>query len=785
MFPVIPGSGGANPGQNRDKSEQPFARFLTQFGVLSFALVLLLGMAKAVVSNPGGTLPESGARKSEDDSKLERTLFEIRQLVAEFHALLPREKAEAIGAAYARYSTRHQDSIADQIRTILADAVRKKVFIPLEHVYFDLGVRGCKSERDGLNQLRECLTKKHATVAFFFATNRLFRKVYRSLQFVEEQIVDRGFRAVFVKSGIDTSDSRRWRGMLTMNSMMDEFVVGMYADHIRAAHEGLLDKRVVFGTVSFGYAGEPIEGSLTRRGLPRKRLIIDPAAGSVVEAIFRWYATDRLAIDVIVRRLNDDPTVPPPPKSPSKCWTHDSVRALLRNTRYRGCWRYGVTETVWISSKDYARQKVRRNPLKEVQLEALRLVPDELWFAAQTRLVAEVGRAAGRKPRDENWQSRPRLLNGLFRCPTHDRPLYVAGVHGRYLVCKECRGMPAEKRPLFSQLPRALALRKTCEALARMVAEDTELAALVVEACQTEAARLQTPDPAALKTLTARRDQFDRRIAFILRNPGETDADQAVSEAELKRLRQERGVVQAEFDAATAAGKRQIVVPTEHEVRGMIAGMADILAGAAENASAETAGLVRELIDRLTGGRIDLEQMGERRAQQGWLRAQVTVQLLGTAAARVVGRAVGKADAHAKTIEIDYRDDSPTFAPDLVEEVKRLYAANTMIKEIARRLELNRNTVTKILDKWFEEAGIEPVDGRTRRATLPQKHLAVPLYQRVAERIKELADKGMLFGDIASELKIDRNTVTAAWGFWHTSRDLPVPDGRTRRKELP
>lgn len=71
---------------------------------------------------------------------------------------------------------------------------------------------------------------------------------------------------------------------------------------------------------------------------------------------------DRVPIAEIVRRLNADPAVPPP-KSPNRVWTHDAVRKLLRNPRYRGWWRYGVTETVWVSSKDYARQVARPEPL--------------------------------------------------------------------------------------------------------------------------------------------------------------------------------------------------------------------------------------------------------------------------------------------------------------------------------------------------------------------------------------------------------------------------------------
>ncbi|MDB5313415.1 MAG: Recombinase [Gemmataceae bacterium] len=328
-----------------------------------------------------------------------------------------------------------------------------------------------------------------------------------------------------------------------------------------------------------------------------------------------------MPIDEIVRRLNADPAVPPPPKSPNRTWTHDSVRKLLRNRRYRGCWRYGETETVWVSSKDYARQVTRREPLKEVQIEGLRLVPDDAWYAAQALLAKEVEKVVGRKPRDGDTASRPRVLNGLFYCPTHDRKLYVGGVNGKYLVCKDCRGLPADRRPLFSQLPRALALRKTCETLAGLIRADVDLLGRVTGACRGYAAEQQAPDPARVAAVGARQAKRDQRIKFILRNPGETEADQAESEAELRRLRKERAEDQAALDALRAAA-RAVAVPTEDAVAAMVAGLPDILAGAADDPSPESAGPVRELIDRLTGGRIDLEQAGERRARRGWLRGR-------------------------------------------------------------------------------------------------------------------------------------------------------------------
>ena len=46
----------------------------------------------------------------------DRTAREIDELAAKAHSKLPREAATAIGAIYARYSSRHQDSVADQVR---------------------------------------------------------------------------------------------------------------------------------------------------------------------------------------------------------------------------------------------------------------------------------------------------------------------------------------------------------------------------------------------------------------------------------------------------------------------------------------------------------------------------------------------------------------------------------------------------------------------------------------------------------------------------------------------
>jgi len=438
-----------------------------------------------------------------------------------------------------------------------------------------------------------------------------------------------------------------------MHAMMDEFVVGMNVDHIRAGHEGLIDKSLVFGTVSFGYRGEITPGPLTRKGRPRRALVIDDTAADVVRKIFQWFVTDRLTVIEIVRRLNSDSAVPLPPKCRARrCWSRQAVQNVLRNSRYRGCWKYGVTETVWISSKDYARQVRRDQPLKIVQLEALRLVSDESWHSAQSLLAREAAKVVGRKPRDGDRTTRPRLLNGLFRCPTHDRMLYVGGPFGRSMFCKDCQAMAAKERPLFSLLPRVVSLEKTCAKIAQLIREDADLVHRIVASCQHRASQKQTPDPTQLTALANTLSKIDQRIQFVLRNPGYSEQDYSQSEVILKQLRHERAGLQAEQDALAAAATKVIVVPTEEDVRQMLDHLVEVLMRACAGGT-EQAGRVRQIIELTTGGRIDLHQQGERRAKHGWLQGRFSNRLISSVAQLITGVAFDESELSPSEVVID------------------------------------------------------------------------------------------------------------------------------------
>jgi hypothetical protein len=724
--------------------------------------------------------PRSRDETDEDRRRLEEeTAREIDRLVVEFHDQLPRDQAKSVGAIYARYSSRFQHSIADQVRSLYQAALRENIFVPREHVFFDLAARGCKERRPGLQGLRSLLAGKRVQVLLVFTTNRLYRKTYKALQFVEEEVVERNIRCLFLKSGVDSADEKRWRMLLQVHAMTDEFVAGMYADNVRAAHEGLFHKKLVLGTITFGYRPRAVPGAPTRRKRARCEYEVDPDAAAWVRKVFAWYVEERLSIAAIVQRLNDDASAPLGPKAVSGRWTRLAVRLLLANPRYRGLWVYGRTKNVWQSRKDYTRQVPRERPLGEQQFEDLRIVPDKVWFQAQKRM-AEEPRGAGRRPKDGDRRSRPKLLNGFYYCGEHGRRLYVGGPGGLAMVCPVCQALPAGRRPLFTQLNRELALRLTCQKLAELIRPDQTLIRDVIAACEREVVRCQQPDPARLAGARARHERLTRQIQFILANPGDSEEDRREAEATLRRLRTERAQAAAEI-AQTEAAARGAVVPSEQEVKELLARMGDILAGADAATSPEDVGAARRVIELLTGGRIDLVQMGERKAHRGWLQGRFRLRLLPQIVAEAAGGPAGDGPDGSEVV-IDYR--TPTEAERWADRVKQRYDAGLLIKAIAAELGISRSLARKALECWYERNGQRPPDGRSRRASLGQKHLHPPLYQEIADEAMRLYDEGLLLGEIAERLQCDRQTLANALAFGHSSRGLTVPDGRTRRKSL-
>jgi DNA invertase Pin-like site-specific DNA recombinase len=726
--------------------------------------------------------PRSKAEfEKERRERLERTNREINEVHEAYLARFGPNQSRVNGAIYARFSTRFQDSIADQVRSILEYALAQRIFVPRELIFFDMAVRGFKSRRSGLEQFKTCVRKKKATVALFFSTSRLFRKQYRTLEFVDQIHKGLGVRCVFVKSGVDTNDKQRWETMLSIQAMIDQFVVTMNIANIQAAHEGLLHKQLVFGTVSFGYTGNEIEGPLTKQGRPRRRIAIDHETAPTVLQVFRWYVDEELSINEIVQRLNSDPNIPLYQGATSGQWTRQSVARLLRNTRYRGLWKYGVVESVYNPVGDYNRQKTRSVPLREVQLEELRIVLDELWYAAQARL-ANRSINAGRPPLDGERHTRPKALNDIYACSKHGR-LHVSGSYGMKMHCPICNRLPAAERELFSDLNRELALELICRKIAGLIQGDKQLVQDAMAACALEVEAAQRPDPTRLAPLKSQADQLQRTINLTRRTAGDSEKDQDDAAQQINELQRDRAKVLAQVAELEAASARTPKMPTEREAKKLVQELGDIFTEAAQTEETIDEANLRKIIDLLTGGSIDLFQMGERRRQGGWLEARFEVRLLPYLAEKLTG-APPAFMTDAIPVVIDLRRPAP------IEERsdrawKLAYEDRLLNVEIAAALNCSTNHVTRLLKHAAAKRGVPHQSGFARRAAHPRKQRPPLKYQEIADDVVRKRYAGEPVKEIVKAAGVSWDTFHAAVVWWHESRGLAVPDARLLRKLTP
>lgn len=726
--------------------------------------------------------------EKERREKIETTNREIDEVYAVYAAQISRKNAKAIGTVYARYSTRFQDSIADQVRAILEHAQRLNIFVPREFIYFDLAVRGYKAIRAGLSQMESTLCARKAKVLLMFSTSRLFRKTYRTLQFVDTMHRDIGARCIFVKSGVDTDEKTRWESILYVQSMVDQFVVSMYVANIHAAHEGLLSKKHVFGTLSYGYAGEPVPGEFTRRKLPRCRIIIDPVAAAIVRLIFQWYVgvdsegglADRFTIQEIVQKLNDDPSIPLPPKVTSERWTRMAVRKVLTNTRYRALWQYGVTESVYVPSGDYVRQNMRSEPLKEAVLEEFRIVSDELWYAAQEQLVADNkggGRPAG-GGRAKNWE--PVLLNGLVHCSVHqEQQLHVSGAYGNCMQCPVCRDFPAANRPLFTRLLRKPATQIICNHIAEIIRADAELITLANDRCMAEVQRAQQPDPTQLQRLATEITQLERAIAFTRRTVGPTDEEQADAARSIREMSEELTGLRAAHERLKAAAARTPRIPTEVELRTIVDGLGDKLAAAGSSQDLELEAVAKRLLAAVIQGPILIEQQGERARKRGWLRARFRLDLASYVAQVGCGQEMEQGQTGVDVV-VDLIE--PEVDDEQLGDVWRLYEQDLMNREIAHALKMPKSKVERLLRISAQRRGIVLPDGRARRGRILAEREGNAEYKRIADKFGEYTD--LLYLEIAELHDCVIETVEKAAALYYSRRGEVPPDGRRRRKTL-
>lgn len=562
-------------------------------------------------------------------------------------------------------------------------------------MFDDAGVTGRTHRREGLQKMLACLDCGEVDVVIALTTNRLARKVHVALRFVEEQIVEKRRRAVFVTQNIDTANTKSWRQLLHLHAMTDEMQAEMTAGHVKAAHVGLMRQGKVWGTMAFGYRGSAIDGTETRRGKRQRRVEVDPELAQVVREVYNWFTEEELTFQAIARRLRERGVAPPPKVSR---WTWRAVRRVLSNRRYIGDWSYGRTETVWQSSAGYGRQLELPAPQQEHREERLRIVEDVLFLRAQERVARYHGRGGRRRP---GTDGPPHLLHRLLWCETHRRHLIVCGHNATRLQCPQCRKL-GKDAPLFNSVGRRLTEQLLCRRLAEAIEADDDLVGQIVRDTQEQAAAAMTRPSAAERHLLERQIAAVKdKVEFVLEAPGETEEDRAENRQRLAVLRAERANLQAELAELARAEQAAPAPPTQDEVRAKLADMEGVLQRAmvaVADPAAQAA--ARRVVRELTGGRIAMSQRGQRASKAGWLSGRFVLRLVGSSVIPV---------------EIDFR--RPSQAEELADRAMAMIGDGLPIKQVALELGVHRNAVAGAVKAWHREHGLSVPDYRTVRAT--------------------------------------------------------------------
>jgi site-specific DNA recombinase len=511
-----------------------------------------------------------------------------------------------IATVLSRYSSKMQHSTADQVRDCVTFAAWHKQYPAPEFICVDEATSGRKDRRNGLERVKLILEDRLAHTLLVFKVSRLFRVAYKGFAFFQEQIVDKGLRAVSVSQGIDTTNDKIWKGLAYLHGLMDEMLLDTIADHVRSGLKGLFLAGCVTGALSVGYRPVVIPGAPpTNLGKPRTMPEADPVVASLIRQHFEWIR-DGMGIKEGQRRWIEAGG-PCDPRSSLGYMSYNAYRRMLSNARYTGFWAFGRKRNRWSSAADYTQQLLQ--PETDVAIyrcEELRIVDDELFAAVQQRLAEfKLGPRGPKKHRDHQlWD----LTTHLFYCAHCNVRFHVTGANAGGMQCKNALC------PARSTVRRRDAVRAICCKLTELLSRDTDL-------IEDIAARAEQIDSQGDESILAEIAGLEKKVACttarindLLEMVGQgTDQDRQETKGRLRHAQAQRAEADCELARLrkVLAAHRETITP--EAVRAILADLKELLEkGAAGRLGADLVYKALAVFRQLTGGRIDVHV--ERRA---------------------------------------------------------------------------------------------------------------------------------------------------------------------------
>ncbi|TWT38947.1 recombinase family protein [Blastopirellula retiformator] len=611
----------------------------------------------------------------------------------------------AIGTIYTRYSTKLQDSTADQTKTNVEHAASIGIYCPPEYVCIDEGQRGCKTRRDGLDRMLFILRQRLATVLLVFKASRLYRQAYRGYQLIQQEVVEEGLRAISVTQQIDTIDSKQWKMLFQIHGIADEMLIEATSDHVRSGLRGLFARGYTVGAIPVGYRRKEIpEAPLTNRGLPRTAPEIDPDVGPKIKEHFEMIRDGVPIRQGWLKWVEEG--LPNDPRSTSPHMTYVAYRNMLERDAYRGDWEFGRNRNQYSTKKDYTQQI--EQPDEEVEMmqcEELRIVDDELFYAVQEILDdLKTGPHGPREAKDAQlWD----LVTDVFYCAYCEVRYYVAGANGQGMRCKN-----GDLCPCKSTVRREDAVKAICEKLQALIAQDAELIeGVILEAQQLDSQGDQQLE-AEIESSQRKLASLERKLTDYLDLAGQgSDEDREEMKARIRSVRAERNTARAEVTRLQHAFTSASDVITADEIRDSLSQLSGLLYdGAAGTLGEDAVYEAVEIFRLLVGGRISVhveQRAGRKRTN---VRGTFTPRLLDAVSNRAL---TPSSDDHDQN-EVSVWLRKPPRVDLLAERVHELIDIEHLShRDTAKQLQreghkVNSGNVWYSYRRWYEMEGLEP-----------------------------------------------------------------------------
>jgi len=442
-------------------------------------------------------------------------------------------------AIYARYSSENQrpESIDDQISACRKLAAERGYDVSAEHIYTDMAASGARKDRPGLAALSSASESASFEVVLVDDLSRLARDNFLMLSILAD-LRFQGVRVVSVADGLDSDNEEATIG-IQVRGIFNELQLQDLRKKTLRGQIGQKQRGFSVGERTFGYKSVPVgEMRMDKKGRPRPdgyRMVIEPREAAIVVRIFREFADGR-AQTWIVRRLNEE-GVPGRFRSCKK-WSPGTVSRILRNTKYVGHWTWNTTET----RRDPRTGRRRPFPKAESEWivhndESLRIIPQELWDAAQQR-IQELGATwpggKGKRGFREQHGSRIRhypthLLSGLMTCERCGAAIaLVSGRRDGYYGClgatkKACDNRVLVRRQLIERLILSSVRDQLCS---------TENLAYVLERVEQEIAELTRELPETIRLKQAELESETRRLRNFVEFIAEGRGSRTLAEAQ-------------------------------------------------------------------------------------------------------------------------------------------------------------------------------------------------------------------------------------------------------------